>query len=290
MNWISFKKISALSIALIVLTIVYSLSFLHAQSIGYGVMTFNIRYDNPDDGINRWSDRKIHVMEIIQWYRPEICGMQEVLHHQLEELKLNLSDYEAIGVGRNDGKMEGEFCPVFFRKSRFSLMEQNTLWLSESPSIPGKSWDAALPRIVTWVKLWDKVNECVIFVFNTHFDHVGEKARSESARIIHKKVAEITGDHTYMIMGDLNLTPDQEPVKYLSQHYIDAYQATISHPFGPLSTFTGFKPAEVPGNRIDYIFLPSYAKVIKYATLSHTWDGRFASDHHPVYCEFTTTK
>lgn len=263
---------------------------LSSQNPAYGVMSFNIRYDNPDDGINCWSNRKGYVTDIVNWYRPDVCGMQEVLSSQLEELKRTLPEYGVVGVGRNDGKTEGEFCPVLYKKSRFSLMEQQTFWLSENPSVPGKSWDAALPRIVTWAKLWDKITQSEFYVFNTHFDHVGVKARSESARLLHQKIGEIAGINTFVVVGDFNLPPVAEPITFLSQQYKDAYQASIKRPFGPFSTFNGFQTAEVQDKRIDYIFLPLFASVQRYATLSHSWNGRFASDHHPVYCEFHTVK
>ncbi len=284
------QNLRSLSSYLIILLCVSGSKMLLSQHAEYKVMTFNIRYDNPDDGENIWSKRKNHVMEILQWYSPDICGMQEVLYQQLEEIKLTLPDYQAVGVGRNDGKREGEFCPIFFNVSRFSLLEHNTFWLSETPSIPGKSWDAALPRIVTWVKLIDNKYKKEIYVFNTHFDHVGTKARSESARIIYQKVSEIAGSNAFIIMGDFNLTPEAEPIVFLASQYQDAYHATKSQPFGPFSTFNGFLPAEVPDKRIDYIFLPPNIEVQKYGTLSHTWGGKFASDHHPVYCEFINRK
>lgn len=287
MRYFDGQYLRSVSDYLLILLFISGLNNLSSQGTEYKVMTFNIRYDNPNDGENSWSKRKSRVADILQWYSPDICAMQEVLHQQLEALKLALPDYQVVGVGRDDGKSVGEFCPIFFNRSRFSLLENNTFWLSEHPSIPGKSWDAALPRIVTWVKLLDNKYNAEIYVFNTHFDHVGTHARSESARLIYQKVSEIVGNKAFIVLGDFNLTPDAEPIVFLTRHYQDAYQATKSKPFGPFSTFNGFQPAEVPDKRIDYIFLPQDVEVQKYGALSHAWGGKFASDHHPVYCEFT---
>lgn len=49
---------------------------------GYGqikVMTFNIRYDNPDDDENWWGNRKQELVQLIDYYNPEFLGIQERL-------------------------------------------------------------------------------------------------------------------------------------------------------------------------------------------------------------------
>src|SRR5687767_13798885 len=97
------------------------------------VMTYNIRYDNPADGINQWSSRKEKVFALIKKYDPDIFGVQEALHHQLTDIQNNCTGYKFIGVGRDDGKDKGEFSAIFYKASRFDVIEQNTFWLSETP-------------------------------------------------------------------------------------------------------------------------------------------------------------
>lgn len=152
------------------------------------VMSYNIRYNNPADGINNWDNRRSLVVSTIRFHEADIIGLQEAMRNQLDNLSDDMPEYAWFGVCRNDGTMDpkpdGEFSAILYRKDRFELLEGNTFWLSEHPDVVGvKGWDAALPRIVTWVKLKDKQSKTGYF-FNTHFDHMGESARVESAKLL----------------------------------------------------------------------------------------------------------
>jgi endonuclease/exonuclease/phosphatase family metal-dependent hydrolase len=251
------------------------------------VMTFNIRFDNPADGDDQWKFRKANLASMIQFYDVEICGMQEVLFNQAEDLKILLPDYKYVGVGRSDGKKEGEYSPIFYDAKKITIIESQTFWLSTTPSKPSKGWDANLPRIVTWAKMKYKDTEKgkkPFYVFNTHFDHLGKQARAESAKLLLKKVKEIAGNQPAIITGDFNATPLEEPIQIIKEVLIDARGQSKNPHFGPSnSTFNAFDTKETEGRLIDFIFLNSYKlKVIKHATLSNNWNGHFASDHHAV--------
>lgn len=246
------------------------------------VMTFNIRLDTPNDGLNQWNYRKDKVADLHFFYDVDICGMQEVLYSQIKDLSELLPGWAYAGKGRDDGETGGEFSPVFYKKDKFEHLLSNTFWLSTNPEIPGKSWDAAINRVVTWVKLRDKSSGKEFFVFNTHFDHIGKEARKESALLLSKKISQLAGNLPVILTGDFNSTPDDQPYAILNADLSDSRNITLTPSFGPESTFNGFAQSEFENMRIDYIFVSKGIKVLKYATLSHTWGGRFASDHHPV--------
>ena len=148
-------------------------------------MSYNIRFDNPDDGVNAWPNRIDKVAALIRKYDPDIIGVQEALNHQLHDLIRVLPDYSFVGVGRDDGKEEGEYSAILFKHSRFGLLTNSTKWLSETPEIPGsKSWDAAITRILTLARFYDKELKQDFAVLNTHFDHVGKEARTASAHFV----------------------------------------------------------------------------------------------------------
>ena len=151
--------------------------------------TFNVRYDNPGDSLNNWKNRKDRVAAFVKEQKLDIVGMQEVLHNQLEDLKERLPEYAEVGVGRKDGKTRGEYSPLFFRKDRFELLDSNTFWLSQYPDSVGFiGWDGACCRIATWAKLRDRQSGKVFMAVNTHFDHVGTQARTQSALLIIEKI------------------------------------------------------------------------------------------------------
>ncbi len=262
----------------------FSSTSMDAQNRDIALMTFNVRFDNPGDGENRWANRKAQVAETMRFFDVQVCGMQEALISQIKDVQELLPGFAWVGAGRDDGKQAGEFSPVFYDSTRLTLLESNTFWLSDTPDKPSKGWDAALPRVATWAKLEDRLTGKMFFVFNSHFDHMGQKAREESARLLIRKVKELCSGATAIIMGDFNAKPEETPVQLFLQAWTDCKPASITPHFGPDATFNGFGPSEIEGTRIDYIFHNAPAvQVLKHATVSQTWGGRFASDHHAVY-------
>ena len=254
------------------------------------VMTFNIRYDEPRDGVNAWAPRKDKVAGVIRFHKADLVGVQEALLSQLRDLKSLLPGFSWCGVGRTDGKEAGEYSAIIYREARFQFLETRTFWLSETPDVPGsKGWDAAYPRIVTWAKFKDRVTKKVFYHFNTHFDHRGEKARTESATLILKKIEEIAGSSPFVLTGDLNVKEDSAAYKTFKAgsaqlHMADTRYASLNGHFGGDSTFSSFKELE-PGNTIDHIFVRQGTRVLEHGTLSDRWNGLWASDHLPVLTE-----
>jgi endonuclease/exonuclease/phosphatase family metal-dependent hydrolase len=251
------------------------------------IITFNIRYNTPSDGINAWTNRIEMVSGLLKFHEADIFGLQEALIGQIEDIQNNLPDYEWFGVGRDDGKKEGEFAPLFFNKTKFILIENGTFWLSETPEKPSKGWDAALNRIVTWGKFKSKVTGKHFLVFNTHFDHKGIEARKNSAILIRKKIEEMTSDKNLPVIltGDFNLTPDQEPISLIKKYLSDSREITEQPPYGPVGTFNSFDWNSPIETRIDYIFVQGGVKVLKYAVLTDSKEKRWPSDHLPVFAK-----
>lgn len=246
------------------------------------VMSYNIKYANENDGENSWSKRKDYLASQIHFYEPHIFGVQEALHGQLEFLKEKLPGYEYFGKGRDDGAQKGEFSAIFYKLEKFELLEQGTFWLSSTPSTPGKGWDAAYPRVCTYGLFKEKASGKEFWVFNTHFDHVGKEARNESAPLIHKKIEELNQyDAPVILMGDLNLEPETEEVKFLSTHYKDS-KKEAEVVFGPEGTFNAYDFNSPVIRRIDYIFTNNGINVEKYGVLSDSRNLRYPSDHLPV--------
>ncbi len=251
------------------------------------IMTFNIRYDNPDDGLNNWKFRKENVIKVIRFQEIDVLGAQEVLSNQLKEMNAQLQEYSAIGVGRDDGIEKGEYSPILYKKDKFVLLKSGYFWLSETPEKPSKGWDAACERIATWVQLKDKVTGTKFFVLNTHFDHIGAVAREESVKLIKMKTAELSEGLPQIVMGDFNANPESSVVQGIvhptnSNALFDS-KKRASLVYGPDWSFHDFGRipfAERP--LIDYIFISKNIKVLKYGVLTETVNECFLSDHTPV--------
>ncbi len=255
-------------------------------------MSFNIRYDNPQDGVNAWSNRKALVYEFLDEKRPDIIGFQEVLKSQLDQLSEQLTDYEYTGVGRDDGHDSGEFVPVFYAKEKFELLASSHFWLSETPEIAGsKSWGAVLPRIVTWLQLKDKTNGYIFYVFNTHFSHVSAFARNESAILLLNKIKTIAGQAPVILMGDFNAQPSERMYTTLTNNW-EGYLQMWDTRYLPIEskdtnhqTFNGFDP-ETPEIVIDHIFTNGFFDIKSFTTHQVIKNNVFISDHYPIMAEF----
>ena len=261
------------------------------------VMTFNVRYDNPEDGANKWENR----LPVIKFYfteeEPDIIGMQEVLHHQVLDLLNILSGYDYVGTGRNDGKQGGEFTPVFYKKDKFKLLENSQFWLSETPEVVGSiGWDAAITRIVTWAKFEHISTGKEFYFFNTHFDHRGIQAREMSAKLLSEKIDEIAGNAAIIVTGDFNIRKNHSILgSSLYDNLINTLKINNSLTSALLAsdtpvdtggaTSTGFSESWTVGeigDAIDYIFINEHFKVKLYRVDRIIKDDVFISDHWPV--------
>ncbi|PNQ72169.1 endonuclease/exonuclease/phosphatase [Hanstruepera neustonica] len=246
-------------------------------------MTYNIRYDNPGDGINQWDNRKQELSHLITYYKPDVLGIQEGLLHQLQYLDTQLMDYSRIGVGRDDGVTKGEFSAIYYNHHKLSLIQDFTFWLSETPDTVSVGWDASMERICTYGLFQDKTTMQKLWIFNTHFDHIGERAREESSKLILKKINDLnTEDFPVILMGDFNSEPDSQAIKTLTDWFVDASKTIDNGKYGPEGTFTGFTENAIPERRIDYIFV----KNLGVAAYRHIDDkmpnNQYLSDHLPV--------
>ncbi len=251
------------------------------------IMTYNIRLDVASDGANSWPNRKAFFLSQLQFYAPDIFGIQEALPHQVKDISGGMQGYDHVGIGR-DGVGKGESSNIFFRKDRFACTNSGTFWLSETPDTISKGWDAALNRVCTYGYFRDKHSGKKFWVFNTHLDHIGEVARTKSIELILSRIATFNKDNAPVIfMGDFNSEPETERVIALKKTMDDSRDVSIEKPFGPIGTFNGFRHDEPVTRRIDYIFVSKGGniQVRKYAVLSDAKDLRYPSDHLPVYAE-----
>ena len=252
------------------------------------VMTFNIRYDNPDDNLNNWKYRKEAVSKLIRAENIDILGAQEVLANQLKDITERLPEYNSIGVGREDGIAKGEFSPIFYKKNRFTVIKSGYFWLSETPETASKGWDAACERIATWAQLKDKSTGKIIFVLNTHLDHVGTLARQKSVELLKKNTALLSEGLPQIIMGDFNADPESTVIKQMlmrsNSNELFNSKAVAKKVYGANWTFNGFGSVALKDRPIiDYIFINKAVRVKEHIIAPETANGKFLSDHSAVF-------
>lgn len=254
-------------------------------------MSYNVRYGTAKDGEHHWDRRKDFLAKAIGDFAPDLLGTQETLGFQRDFLAERMPAYAMLSAGREDGREQGEMTAIFWRKDRFEKIDGGHFWLSETPAEVGsKDWDAALPRMASWVRLKDKANtgKPVLWI-NTHFDHLGKMARLESARLIGSQLGELGKDCSLVVTGDFNAAEGSDPYEALfglrdqaESRLLDSYR--VAHPQREENegTTTPFLAAPSKGGRIDWIAVSRDWKVIAATIERPDREGRTASDHFPV--------
>jgi len=257
------------------------------------VMSFNIHLKDCEDQKPEkclWKSRKENVASMIRFHHMDLIGLQETTKDQLNDLLNLLPEYDWYGIALNDGMDKGPIDAILFLKDRFEVLETSHFYLSPTPDILSKGWNAKFTRGVTWAKLKDLKTNQVFYFFNTHFDYHSILARNKSAQLIREKVDNISGNHPFIITGDFNIFPKlggDETYKILTRDnfLIDAQFKTAFPHHGPTGSWSGFKEAGQPGIKPDYIFVNKKINVRSHGILADTFDGNFPSDHMPVVSE-----
>jgi len=278
-----------LSAFIVLLIFAFFVSCEKPKTLELNVMSFNIRYDNPEDSLNNWKYRKDAACRTIKDYNVDILGTQEVLANQLEDMKLCLSSYNAIGVGRGDGINKGEYSALFYKKDKFNVSDSGTFWLSETPDVAGsKGWDGACERIATWAILEDITTRKKVFAINTHLDHIGKEARIKGVTLVLEKISELGKGLPIILTGDFNARPDSEIIKFITGKDTDnSLISTRDHAINKSDkewTFHAFgKLPEERRSYLDYIFVNKETEVLEYKVAEEKLDDVYLSDHMPVF-------
>jgi endonuclease/exonuclease/phosphatase family metal-dependent hydrolase len=253
------------------------------------VMSYNIRYGTANDGANHWNRRKELLVSTIKAFDPDLLGTQETLKFQRDYLAMQLAEYDVLGAGRDDGKESGEMTALYFKRSRFERLDSGHFWLSETPGVVGsKGWDAAIVRMVSWVKLRDRQapEARPLIFFNTHFDHRGMRARLESAWLLRRCIEALGQNDRIIVTGDFNADEDSAPYHILFDGLgskpppvLDAYRVTHPMRVENEGTFSGFRLKVTNGPRMDWIGVSAGWTVISAEIDRSARNGSTPSDH-----------
>jgi endonuclease/exonuclease/phosphatase family metal-dependent hydrolase len=266
------------------LLIVITVSAQKNSMTTLNVASFNIRMDTPNDSLDSWKHRKDMVNGLIRFHDFDVFGIQEGFYHQIMDI-LEPGGYDYVGVGRDDGEDAGEHSAIIFKKGKLLVLDKGDFWLSETPDVPGKGWDATCcNRICSWAKFKDIDSGKEFFLFNVHYDHQGEEARRQSSYLLLNKIREIADGYPVIATGDFNAVPDSEPIQIIMKDGLlsDSFDVTLQPPYGTTGTFSSFRLNSPMQNRIDYVWVSKDIIVNKYGVLNDVQYGHFPSDHFPV--------
>ena len=243
------------------------------------VISYNIRNGEANDGTNSWEFRYPATILMLRDEMPDIFGLQEAYAYQVKFIEENMKDYKSYGVGREDGKKEGEFMSIFYNKQKIKMGKKGTFWLSETPGKPSLGWDGACRRTATWAFMTHKASKKQFIYVNTHLDHVGEQARREGLALIVREIAKLNKkDLPVILTGDFNVSPDDPCLQSLEgkMHSTREIAEKTDHHF----TFNGWGRNK---ELIDYIYEKGFKAVPEFRTITKRYEQwKYISDHYPV--------
>ena len=266
--------------------LIMAVAFMLPQTIMAGkpentelkVMSYNIRLGSANDGTNSWAMRYAATGEMLEDQKPDVFGVQEALDYQVRYIE-EMCGYEYVGVGRENGKKEGEHMAIFWNKKTVSMLKWGTFWLSETPEKPSMGWDAACRRTATWALMKDKRTGKKFYFINTHLDHKGAEAQKNGLKLIVDRLSEINPDGYPMVLtGDFNITPDNKALTELDAKMQSARK--IAEKTDSLDTYNGWGRGS---GVIDYIYVSGFSSCPEFQTVVKRYnDRKFVSDHYPV--------
>jgi len=257
------------------------------------LLCFNIRYGTARDGANHWRQRQDLVTRPIRDQQSDVIGLQEALRFQIDYITETVKGYGEIGVGRDDGRIRGEYCAILYRQERYAVGDSGTFWLSDQPEqVASITWNNACTRICTWARFIEKASGRAFYVYNLHLDHVSQPSREKSAALVVERIGQRTHNDPFVVMGDFNVGEDNPALLYLKGEaspegtspsktaLVDTFRVLHAHATD-VGTFNGFRGRKT-GSKIDYILAQPDAKVIQSQIIQTAYDGRYPSDHFPV--------
>ena len=245
------------------------------------VMSFNIRYGDAKDGTNSWQYRYYTTAMMLDEQKPDVVGLQEALNYQVEYIAEYVDGYKYVGVGRDNGKKQGEYAAIVYNKKTVSLLKWGTFWLSETPEKPSKGWDAACKRTATWAFFKDKKSGKKFIFVNTHLDHIGVEARSKGVALIMDKIAKINKDNVPVVFGgDLNVKPGDPCLKTVEDSMKSARTTALKTDTS--DTFNAWGHND-EAKVIDYLYYRGFENCTLFEVVTKPYDNRkFISDHYPI--------
>jgi endonuclease/exonuclease/phosphatase family metal-dependent hydrolase len=287
----TIKFFTALGIGLILAACAAKNNAADPAPLAVDVMSFNIRLGSADDGADSWPHRKELVYDVIRRQGSDFVGLQEALRFQIDAIRESVPGYGEVGVGREDGREAGEYSAILYKSSRWRAADSGTFWLSDTPEVPGSmSWGNEYTRLVTWARFVERETGQAVRVFNTHFDHVTQVSRLKSAQLLASRIADRESADPVIVTGDFNAGEDNPVILYLKNatgespvELVDTFR--VVHPDAEaVGTFGAFEGRR-NGPKIDYVFVEPEARVRRAGIAHHSREGRYPSDHFPVYAE-----
>lgn len=202
---------------------------------------------------NGWEHRKGELVKQILDGSPDIVCFQEMTDTMNAYLSNHLTEY-GVFYGKASQSIFSCNQAIYYNKDRFTLLEGDKFYLSDTPEQESASFGAD-KRICVWAKLLDKVDNTTFYVYNTHYTYSAEnkEARAKSSELINESISNL--DSPVILLGDFNSNSKEQAYSILQESFansVDVAETTINEG----NTFHNFSTTEQEGKEaIDHIWL-----------------------------------
>ena len=238
-------------------------------------MSYNIRFDNPEDKNFNWEDRKSLISQTISSNTPDVIGIQEAYYNQVRWLDEELKVYDWYAIGSDDGKFRGEYCAIFYNRQKFTNINSGTIWLNEKVTNAEKS-------VITWVQLRMLSSDEEIYVFNTRLT-MEDKEKSAIVGKLMSEVSMVAGNSRFILTGDFHLEPNESDILKIKEWCKEAKENSFINSSTLDYTFIGDNGDDK--KCFDYVFFSNDFPVNTYEVLNNSHKAKFPSDHLPILCK-----
>jgi endonuclease/exonuclease/phosphatase family metal-dependent hydrolase len=252
------------------------------------IVSCNIRFDNPADGVNSWQHRRSFLTEVLLKHSPDIIATQEGRFDQLKDFECLLEDYQIIDQHRSWIK-ERMYPTIFCKKNRFEILESEDLWLSETPEVAGSlSFESTFPRLMTMASLQPKNHEKKILLVNAHLDHIRTETRESQAKVLVNEIKrKRKGQQSLVVLGDFNDAPGSSVQRILTDDIHGLKDTWPLYNSVEESSHHGFKGHAPDGSRIDWIMIEGEAQPLDCKMDKSSKGSFWPSDHFPIVCRIS---
>ena len=245
------------------------------------VMSFNIRCTNV--GKREQKDRVEDVVATIEKGAPDTLGVQEATAEWMQDLDRELEAYAHVGVGRDDGVSAGEHSAIFYLKDKYTCIDHGDFWLSPTPEVVSKGWDASHNRICTWAVLENKQTGERFVHLNAHFDNNGIEARSNSCDMILDKASQYA-DLPVVFTADMNIEEGSADYNHITSGCLRDAKYDAADTMSYL-TYHDTKPQKHEKDIIDFVMINDNFNALTYRVITEDISGEYVSDHFPIYAD-----
>lgn len=241
------------------------------------LISFNIRCCDDKDG-NSIKERAPRLAEVTKSYDADIIAFQEYTVPWEEQIAKFYPQYEMFSKYRSTQELES--APILWKKGSFECLDKGYFWLSDTPEVESRGWDALYNcwRMCEYVVLKHIESGKVFTHMNTHYGF-GDKGQVDSSRLIYEYSCKISQNPTF-VTGDFNMRPDSLGYAEMVKHFTDVNSVTAND---RRTTYHGY--GMVDNEHIDYCFIDGKIKPISLKLIDETVDGKYPTDHYGLFVE-----